>query len=160
MANGADAILHLPSSFPNFYPTWTKNKTKNALTNSKLNKQRQICNLIPVAIRNCWMNFDFDTTMNDHSTDSHPSFPVSWFRKIGWQPRKLSGRRSELVEQGEEVLRIALRDIMELSDEAFLESRDFLREGDRVLGHTRTDVETFRRHRAEIARLTLALNAD
>ena len=75
------------------------------------------------------------------------------------QPRKLSGRRSELVEQGEEVLRIALRDIMELSDEAFVESRDFLREGDRVLGHTRTDVETFRRHRAEIARMTVALRA-
>ena len=48
---------------------------------------------------------------------------------------------------------------MELSDEPFVESRDFLRAGDRVLGHTWTDVEVFRRHRAEIARLTLALSA-
>ena len=68
--------------------------------------------------------------------------------------------KRELVEQAEEFLRIALRDIMELSDETFLESRDFLREGDRGMGHTWTDVETFRRHRAEIARLTLALNAE
>ena len=60
----------------------------------------------------------------------------------------------------EDVSAIALRDIMELSDETFLESRDFLREGDRALGHTWTDVETFHRHRAEIARLTLALNAE
>ena len=71
-----------------------------------------------------------------------------------------SSAKRELVEQGEEVLRIALRDIMESSDETFLESRDFLREGDRVLWHTPADVETFRRHRAEIARLTLALNAE
>ena len=68
-----------------------------------------------------------------------------------------SATRRELVEQAEEELRIALHDIMELSDEAFVESRDFLRAGDRVLGHTWTDLETFRRHRSEIARLTLAL---
>ena len=49
---------------------------------------------------------------------------------------------------------------MELSDEAFTESRDFLRAGDRVLAHTWTDIETFRRHRAQIARLTLALVPD
>ena len=46
------------------------------------------------------------------------------------------------------------------SDEAFTESRDFLRAGDRVLAHTWTDVEMFRRHRVEIARLTLALAAN
>jgi hypothetical protein len=49
---------------------------------------------------------------------------------------------------------------MELSDQAFVESRDFLRKGDRVLWHTGTDVEMFRHHRAEIARLTLALLAE
>src|SRR5205823_14556811 len=68
-----------------------------------------------------------------------------------------SGTKHDLVEQAEEVVRIALRDVMEFSDECFIESRDFLRAGDRALGHTWTDVETFRRHRAEIARLTLAL---
>jgi hypothetical protein len=71
-----------------------------------------------------------------------------------------AGTKSELAREAEETLRIALRDVMELSDEAFVESRDFLREGDRVLGHSWTDVETYRRHRAEIARLTLALAAD
>ena len=64
------------------------------------------------------------------------------------------------MHEAEETLRIALRDVMELSDEAFTESRDFLRAGDRVIAHTQTDVELFRRHRAEIARLTLALAAD
>ena len=76
------------------------------------------------------------------------------------QRHRQSPAKRELVEQAEEILRIALRDIMELSDEAFVESRDFLREGDRVLGHTWTDVETFRRHRAKIARPTLALTTE
>jgi hypothetical protein len=76
------------------------------------------------------------------------------------QRNREAGTRPALVHEAEETLRIAQRDIMELSDEAFTESRDFLREGDRVLGHTWTDLETFRRHRAEIARLTLALAAD
>lgn len=72
---------------------------------------------------------------------------------------RAAGTQSELVHQAEQRLRTALRDAMELSDETFVESRDFLREGDRVLGHTWTDVEMFRRHRREIARLTLALSA-
>jgi hypothetical protein len=76
------------------------------------------------------------------------------------QRNRQAGTRPERVHEAEETLRIAQRDIMELSDEAFTESRDFLREGDRVLGHTWTDLEMFRRHRAEIARLTLALAAD
>jgi hypothetical protein len=76
------------------------------------------------------------------------------------QRNQQAGTRPELVHEAEETLRVALRDIMELSDEAFTESRDFLREGDRVLGHSWTDLEMFRSHRAEIARLTLALAAD
>ena len=63
------------------------------------------------------------------------------------------------MHEAEEKLRIALRDVMELSDEAFVESRDFLRAGDHVLAHTWTDIDIFRHHRAEIARLTLALLA-
>ena len=73
------------------------------------------------------------------------------------QRHRQVGTRSELVKQAEQTLQIALRDVMEMSDEPFVESRDFLRAGDRVLRHTWTDLETFRRHRAEIARLTLAL---
>jgi len=68
-----------------------------------------------------------------------------------------AGTQNDLVQRAEEVLRLALRDVMELSDEAFVESRDFLREGDRVLDHTPADVETFRRHRATIAELTSEL---
>ena len=71
-----------------------------------------------------------------------------------------SATRRDLVKKAEETLRIALRDVMEMSDDVFLESRDFLREGDRVLDHTWSEVEAFRRHRAEIARLTLALNEE
>jgi len=71
-----------------------------------------------------------------------------------------SGTQSALVEEAEQELRIALCDIMELSDEAFVESRDFLREGDRVIGHTSTDVNLFAHHRAEIARFTLALSGN
>ena len=63
-----------------------------------------------------------------------------------------------LVREAEAAIRIALCDVTELSDEAFVESRDYLREGDCVLSHTWSDVETFRYHRAEIARLTLALS--
>jgi hypothetical protein len=76
------------------------------------------------------------------------------------QRARKAGTRGELAHEAEETLRVALRDIMELSDEAFTESRDFLRQGDRVLGHTWTDLETYCRHRAEIARLTLALTAE
>ncbi|MEI2724156.1 MAG: glycoside hydrolase domain-containing protein [Verrucomicrobiota bacterium] len=76
------------------------------------------------------------------------------------QRHRQGGTRRELVPQAEQALRIALRDVMELSDEPFVESRDFLRAGDRVLGHTWTDLETFHRHRAEIAQLTLALAAE
>jgi len=76
------------------------------------------------------------------------------------QRHRQAGIRSELVQQAERTLRVALCDVMELSDEPFVESRDFLRAGDRVLGHTWTDLEMFRRHRAEIARLTLALSAE
>jgi len=76
------------------------------------------------------------------------------------QRHRKAGTRPALVKQAEAAMRLALRDVMELSDEAFVESRDFLRAGDRVLGHTWTDVEMFRRHRAEFARLTLALAAD
>ena len=76
------------------------------------------------------------------------------------QRNRQAGKHAELVHEADETLRIALRDVMELSDEAFTESRDFLRAGDRVIAHTWTDVDTFHRHRAEIARLTLVLAAD
>jgi hypothetical protein len=76
------------------------------------------------------------------------------------QRHRQAGTKSELVQEAEATLRIALRDIMELSDESFVQSRDFLRQGDRMLGHTRSDIDTFRRHREQIAQWTLALAAE
>lgn len=76
------------------------------------------------------------------------------------QRHRQTGTRNERVQQAVPTLRLAVRDVMERSDEPFVESRDVLRAGDRVLGHTWTDQETFRRYRATIARLTLALAAD
>ena len=63
----------------------------------------------------------------------------------------------DLVAEAETELRIAVNDIMELSDDAFKESRDYLRQGDRRIWHTPSDVETYARHRRRIAELTLAL---
>lgn len=74
------------------------------------------------------------------------------------QHRK-KGTKLDFVQQAEAALRVAERDIMELSDAAFVESRDYLQKGDRVIGHTATDVETFQRHRKKIAELTLKLGA-
>lgn len=73
------------------------------------------------------------------------------------QERARQGGSEELVTRAQKLSGVALNDMMELSDEAFVESRDFLKQGDRRIWHTWTDVETFRRFRAEIAELTLAL---
>ncbi len=76
------------------------------------------------------------------------------------EKQRANSSKKALIEEAVEAVRIAQRDVMELSDEAFVESRDFLRQGDRVLGHSMTDAKLFRRHRAEIARLTLALSSE
>ena len=70
---------------------------------------------------------------------------------------KTNPSKAALVRQAEAELRIARIEILEMSDEVFLESRDFLRQGDRRLWHTPTDVETYARHRARFAELTKAL---
>ena len=67
------------------------------------------------------------------------------------------GAEIALREQALEELRMAHTDMMELSDGAFIESRDFLRAGDRRIWHTWTDAENCTRHREKIAELTLAL---
>jgi len=73
------------------------------------------------------------------------------------QRGRAAGAAADLLAEAETVRAVALRDVMELSDEAFIESRDFLRPGDRALPHTWTDQELFRHHRRDIARLTLKL---
>src|SRR6185436_10693885 len=50
-----------------------------------------------------------------------------------------AGTQREIVVDAERLIQIALRDVMELSDEAFIESRDYRREGTRLLWHTWTD---------------------
>jgi hypothetical protein len=69
-----------------------------------------------------------------------------------------SGTEPLLVEEAEKAIRLALTDVMELSDEAFIQSRDFCRQGDRRTWHTETDVRMYQHHREEISRLTLALS--
>lgn len=68
-----------------------------------------------------------------------------------------AGTRLDEAARADEALRIAYNDIMELSDAAFVESRDYLAQGDRCIWHTDADAETYRHHRAAIARWTLAL---
>ncbi len=70
--------------------------------------------------------------------------------------RSNEGKR-ELVAQAEALLRNAAVDVMELSDEAYVETRDFLAPGERRVWHTNTDATNFVRHRKAVAELTLAL---
>jgi hypothetical protein len=74
------------------------------------------------------------------------------------EAHRRAGTKTAVVEEAGAVLRRALQDIAELADEAFIESRDFLPAGDRRIWHSWADVERYRRHRAGIARLTLALD--
>jgi len=67
------------------------------------------------------------------------------------------GADPSLRKEALEELRMAHIDAMELSDAAFVESRDFLRAGDRRIWNTWTDAENCIRHRARIGELTLAL---
>jgi hypothetical protein len=66
---------------------------------------------------------------------------------------------SKLVNEARKQLRIAQTDILEMSADAFVESRDYLRAGDRTILHTWADNETYARHRKRIAQLTLELTA-
>ena len=62
----------------------------------------------------------------------------------------------DLIEAEKEV-RLATNDMMDLSDLAFVESRDYLKQGDRLIWHTRTDERVVRDHRSTISRLTQTL---
>jgi outer membrane protein assembly factor BamB len=73
------------------------------------------------------------------------------------ESNRRAGARLDVVARAEKEIRLALADIMQLSDAAFIESRDFLPAGSRVLPHTDADEETFSRHRAAMAALTMAL---
>ena len=65
--------------------------------------------------------------------------------------------KKALVAEAEEALRIATTDIMELSDPAYVQSRDYRAQGDRRIWHTATDERMFEIHRFTISRLTMEL---
>jgi len=71
--------------------------------------------------------------------------------------RNTSSQR-DLIKRAQEVVRIALVDVMELSDAAFIESRDYLQQGDRMIWHSPADVELYQRHRQAIAELSRQLD--
>ena len=73
------------------------------------------------------------------------------------EARRGRGGEVEVVKQAEKLLATAAVDVMELSDQAFIESRDFLREGDRRIWHSDSDVAVFSDYRKQAAVLTLAL---
>ncbi|MBI2434870.1 MAG: DUF4091 domain-containing protein [Candidatus Hydrogenedentes bacterium] len=67
------------------------------------------------------------------------------------------GGAEAAVTEAEAVLQAARIDILEIIDDAFIESRDYLKAGDRRVEHTWWDAQVFEEHRARIARATLAL---
>lgn len=69
-----------------------------------------------------------------------------------------AGIDEQLLLNAEDTLRRAFTDIMELSDEAFIESRDFRKQGNRRIWHTHADAVRYESIRREITEQTLALN--
>jgi hypothetical protein len=65
--------------------------------------------------------------------------------------------RAKAVTKAEEALRRARTGVMEMADEAYVESRDFLRQGDRQIQHTWWDAQAFVRYRRQIAAATHSL---
>jgi hypothetical protein len=70
--------------------------------------------------------------------------------------RRSAAKRAQVAEARTLIAR-ALADVAHLSDDTFIESRDFLAQGDRMIWHTWTDAAQFEHYRARIAELTLAL---
>ncbi|MCC6153670.1 MAG: DUF4091 domain-containing protein, partial [Candidatus Hydrogenedentes bacterium] len=58
------------------------------------------------------------------------------------------------IEHAADVLRRARTAIMEMADEAYVETRDYLKQGDRELTHTQWEAQMFLRYRKEIAEAT------
>ncbi|HUW61574.1 MAG TPA: glycoside hydrolase domain-containing protein [Candidatus Bathyarchaeia archaeon] len=82
---------------------------------------------------------------------------IAAFALLKQRVEERRGSDAEIVKQAEKLLATALVDVMELSDQAFIESRDFLCEGDRRIWHSPADVELFGNYRRQAATLTLAL---
>ncbi|MCA9437195.1 MAG: DUF4091 domain-containing protein, partial [Candidatus Omnitrophica bacterium] len=63
----------------------------------------------------------------------------------------------EPIARAKATIRRGLSEVSELSDEAFIESRDYLRQGRRRIWHAPTDVDLYHRLREEIVQRTLKL---
>ena len=70
---------------------------------------------------------------------------------------ELAGKNADTCAKAKDAIRRTLVTVAELSDPAFVESRDYLEEGNRRIWHTQADAELFLRLRAEIAALARAL---
>ncbi len=70
---------------------------------------------------------------------------------------KAAGTKAELVAEAEAFLKGAMIDVMELSDQVYIESRDYLKQGDRRLWHTWWDALTFDEIRRKVGELTAQL---
>lgn len=64
------------------------------------------------------------------------------------------------IEYAANVLRRARTAVMEMADQAYVETRDYLKQGDRELSHSRWEAQMFLRYRKEIAEATHALHKD
>ncbi|MBX7259082.1 MAG: PQQ-binding-like beta-propeller repeat protein [Candidatus Hydrogenedentes bacterium] len=72
--------------------------------------------------------------------------------------RRGSSTKEDLVAQADEAVRTISGTILESADEAFVESRDFLKAGDRRIWHTWLDASAFQTYRERIAELSLELS--
>ncbi len=73
---------------------------------------------------------------------------------------RASQTNARAIVHAEDVLRRARTAIMEMADEAYVETRDYLKQGDRELAHTRWEAQMFLRYRKEIAEATHTLLKD
>ena len=65
--------------------------------------------------------------------------------------------QSDVVKKAEATLRIVRTGVMEMADEAYVETRDFLKKGDREVWHTQWDAASYSRYRKMIAEATHAV---
>ncbi|NUM52666.1 MAG: DUF4091 domain-containing protein [Candidatus Hydrogenedentes bacterium] len=116
-----------------------------------------------------------DTTKNDEYALVYPGpLPVSSVRweaardgiedvgamrvlEDAIEKARAASPRARAITNAEDVLRRVRSSVMEMADEAYVESRDFLKQGDRQIQHTWWDAQAFIQYREEIAEATHAL---
>lgn len=71
---------------------------------------------------------------------------------------RAAGTKPSFVALADDTLRVMTTDIVDFADEAYIESRDFLKAGDRRIWHTWHDAAAFQHYRELIAELSMALS--